>query len=371
MFSLPYSPRLNVSTLAACFEEVTNSYKFYWFLAILEHVREGYGPNITINSLLARMVANVWYPTNYFRLSFGKQDQLGRVVNQIGQISCLPIDSPRTRVIETAIEYLAQQDTIGKHIYAIGNYVPYRFLRPFFKQALRGAKDSEVNRRIWEFAEKSFESPNPCLYRFVKSSESGIELHPNWFDYIQRHLTILTGFCLWNLLNYIQKNNPNVPNIANKLFEPQQRSLRLAREFWNLALYQAGQLNCIYSNKPIHAGNFTLDHFLPWRFVAHDLLWNLAPTSREVNSSKSDNLPDPSYLDPFIRLQYRVVQIVAQSQQASRLLEDYIILFHVSTTSDFQKMAFSTFRDNLRKMIAPQLQIAANMGFSVGWRYAY
>jgi hypothetical protein len=45
--------------LAASFEEVTNSYKFYWFLAILESVRENEGRIFTLDSLLARMIASV------------------------------------------------------------------------------------------------------------------------------------------------------------------------------------------------------------------------------------------------------------------------------------------------------------------------
>jgi hypothetical protein len=70
MVTLPYSDRLPVPILAAVFDEVTNSYKFYWFLAILEWVREEQTPLLPLDALLARMVASVWYPTNYFRLSF-------------------------------------------------------------------------------------------------------------------------------------------------------------------------------------------------------------------------------------------------------------------------------------------------------------
>ncbi|WP_298982685.1 HNH endonuclease domain-containing protein [Caldilinea sp.] len=372
MIPLPSSSVLPVSALAASFDEVTNSYKFYWFLAILEQVRETQTRIIPLDILLARMVASVWHPTNYFRLSFGKQDRLGSIAARLGEQAGLPMDIPRNRVITTALAHLSQLDDVGREILSLANFVPYRFLRPFFASTLRGARDWEVNRRIKTLAENAFhDSQTPCLYRFVNLPQPGIEIHPDWFSYLQQHLTILAGFCLWHLVNYLQKNNPNVPNIAGKLFEPQERDLRRARTFWNIVLDQVAHVTCIYSGQPLQKGDFSLDHFLPWRFVAHDLLWNLLPTSKTVNSSKSDNLPDAGlYFDPFAELQYQAVRVVVRTPQATRLLEDYVLLFKVSAIADLQTMAFSTFRNILYQSIAPQIQIAANMGFATGWRYA-
>jgi len=368
--SLPPSPSLPVSALAASFEEVTNSYKFYWFLAILESARENKGRVFTLDSLLARMTASVWYPVNYFRLSFGKQDRLGNITAILGEKSGLSMDSPRSRVTQIALDHLRQGEDVGREIVSLANFVPYRFLRPFFAPTLRGAKDWEVNRRIRLLADQAFSSPQPCLYRFVDTPQPAIEIHPNWLAYLQQHLTILTGFCLWNLTNYLQKNNPNVPNIPGKLFEPQARDLRQAREFWNFVLGQSGGMTCIYSGQPLQKGNFSLDHFLPWRFVAHDLLWNLVPAPKAVNSSKSDNLPDPSYLDLFAHQQYQAVQAALGAPKAAAWLEDYVLLFKVSGLNDFAALPFAAFRDTLRQAIAPQMQIAANMGFSGGWKYA-
>lgn len=49
---------------------------------------------IPLDALLARMVASVWYPTNYFRLSFGKQDCLGSVVTRLGGAGWLTDEHP-------------------------------------------------------------------------------------------------------------------------------------------------------------------------------------------------------------------------------------------------------------------------------------
>ncbi len=115
--------------------------------------------------------------------------------------------------------------------------------------------------------------------------------------------------------------------------------------------------------------SFSLDHFLPWSFVAHDLLWNITPTSKSLNSAKSDQLPDLKlYLAPFARLQYDALQAVA-SQNKERLIEDYVLLLRKSSLDEVTGVSFTAFRQTLQDTIAPQLQIARNMGFTADWSY--
>lgn len=233
-----------------------------------------------------------------------------------------------------------------------------------------GVKDWVVNGSIQQLASKNFRSlKTPCLYRFITEPVVGIEINPDWFDYLNQHLKVLTGFCLWHLVTYIQKNNPNTPNIASKLFEPGHRDLKLARKFCRSVFVETGNLNCIYSGQPMQASAFSLDHFLPWRFVAHDLLWNIIPTPRNVNSAKSDNLPDlDRYFKSFASLQYNAIQVIAATKKA-QLLEDHLFLFKVSSTSELQLLSFQDFCQRLHDVIAPQFQIATNMGFSSNWSY--
>jgi len=371
LVTLPNSNLLPVERLAAGFNNVTNSYKFYWFLAILEHVQNEQSRTIALDDLLARMVASVWYPTNYFRISLGKQDRLGQMATKIGSHADLPINAKRQEVINAIRGYLAQDSELSREIKSFGQYVPFRFLRPFFVQELRGLNDWQVNGKIEILSQKTFEeSTTTCLYRFISKPLRSIEIHPIWFEYLNRNLPILTGFCLWHLVNYVQKNNPNVPNIPNKLFEPLQRDLKRAKAFWTLVIENAGTLPCIYSGQNLQRGDYSLDHFLPWRFVGHDLLWNIIPTSKSINSAKSDNLPDLAlYFAPFAEMQYKAIQAVATSPKVS-LLEDYAMLLKASSVIEIQNLSFGDFRDTLLAAIAPQVQIATNMGFAAQWSYS-
>ncbi len=119
----------------------------------------------------------------------------------------------------------------------------------------RGMPDWKVNNQIRTMANDAYQDlSSPCLYQFVEqNNEPCIEIHPLWVEYLQSNWTIVAGYCFWNLTNYLQKNNPNVPNIAGKLFEPMQRSLQTARQFWRIALNQMGNCRCIYSGMVIDA----------------------------------------------------------------------------------------------------------------------
>jgi hypothetical protein len=316
------------------------------------------------------MIVGVWYPTNYFRLSFGKQDRLGEISLELAKTTCLTSDSKRQDIIQTIEAYLLEDIPISQDIKSLGNYVPYRFLRPFFASQLRGKEDWKVNRTIIDFTQQAFFSQeHPCLYRFINHHEPAIEIQPQWYSYLNQHLSILTDFCLWNLVSYLQKRNPNVPNINSKLFEPSQRNLVLAKDFWRMVFDQVGELTCIYSGQEMSKSYYSLDHFLPWRFVSHDLLWNIIPTPKNVNSSKSDVLPDfDCYFDPFAKLQYQAVQSLTDCRK-NNLLEDYHMLFGTNSTIDLKNLPYQIFRDKLQASIAPQFQIATNMGFATGWIY--
>ncbi len=156
MINLPSSKKLPIEYLAACFNDVTNSYKFYWFLSILEHVKASSSSTIPIKSLLANMVADVWFPSNYFYLSFGKQDRLSQVALKIREISNLKIDSKKGDVVNETFAQLQTNSTLANEILTLGRFVPYRFLRPFFNEELRGVSDWQVDRFIKKLAENSF-----------------------------------------------------------------------------------------------------------------------------------------------------------------------------------------------------------------------
>lgn len=110
----------------------------------------------------------------------------------------------------------------------------------------------------------------------------------------------------------MQKNNRNVPNLVNKLFAPEKRnSLTNQANYWRFIL-EKQPIKCIYSGQILNKNSISIDHYLPWSFVAHDHLWNLIPTMNNINSSKSNNIPSSQYLVKFIQLQHQGLTISHQ-----------------------------------------------------------
>ena len=63
MIQLPENQDLPIDRLASVFRNVTNSYKFYWFLLILELIESSDSDGIlSLEDISIRMLSNVWYP---------------------------------------------------------------------------------------------------------------------------------------------------------------------------------------------------------------------------------------------------------------------------------------------------------------------
>lgn len=74
-FNLPENETLPVQFLSSTFNNTSATYKYYWFLSIIQLLEEE-GAKIEKNKIFARMLANAWYTVNFFKVSFGKQDKI-------------------------------------------------------------------------------------------------------------------------------------------------------------------------------------------------------------------------------------------------------------------------------------------------------
>jgi len=262
--------------LGQVFNDTTNSYKLVWFLAILSLIKRREEMAFSIADIFTEMAVAAWHPVCLYRLSLGRQDKLQNVIVELQELSGLP---PQ-----------ATPDAIRKFVYGSGvahvkleyfrRYVPTRFLAPWVADHLRGERDDAARtRKTLEFAKESQSTPFACPYYFEGND---VRLNDSWRVFIVENLGIVQSFADHHLALYLQARNPNVPSVMNKLRAPTFRQLTAARDFWQLArsdFAKAGKLadfKDIYSDRQL-AESFSVDHFLPWSFVVHDLLWNLTP----------------------------------------------------------------------------------------------
>lgn len=112
----------------------------------------------------------------------------------------------------------------------------------------------------------------------------------------------------------------------------------------------------------------SIDHFLPWSFVTHDLIWNLHPVEKNINSKKSNFIPSIQYLEEYSSLQYLFSKFLIKKGKTGEI-ENYCVLFKC-TKEDFSQISENKFQDLLTKFYLPQMEIASNMGFENNW-YLY
>ena len=346
--ALPQNNRLPISCLTGIFSNTTATYKYYWFVAMLDILVKERKTRMSFWEIIAGMVSESWYPIHYFKLSFGKSDSLFEKSMEIQNVFQISIESDKEKTKRYLLENL--NDT-KKYLKVFSLNVPYRFLSPW----IRYTCDEDVVKKSQNFE-------NQCLYAIIGDE---IVVNEIWIDYLTENYTILRDFAFWNLTQFIQKRNPNVPDVSSKLIKPIQRdSLTKQHKFWDTYIEIVGSMNCIYTGKQILARQYDLDHFVPWSFVSHNLLWNLVPADSSINSSKSNNLPPlEMYLKPFANVQQKALKTLYAKNPSNSILEDYLMVY--DSISDLTELSESDFYNVFRKTFSPMVQIAENMGFKV------
>jgi hypothetical protein len=367
-YLLPNSKCLDIAILARIFSDTTNSYKFLFFLSIIQLLeRNQFNQDLLkLKDILVEMLTIAWYPHSVFNLSFGSQDKITRELDTLRNE--LKLDKYLSGVShndQKNIREIITQCSLSSTTIDLLRYVPYRLVRPFFSDLLRGLKDQQVNQRINDLADQEFETRKP-LYKFNQSKDS-IILHPLWIGYFQVNLSIVRAWVAWEFLQYMQSKNPSTPAIANKIFPPLIREpMTQQTDFWKLVIQYSKNLRCIYSDQIIQE-DFSLDHYLPWTFVAHNQLWNLIPVPKSVNSSKSNKVPSDIYFDKFIQVQHLGLTIANERMSRCKWAESYILDLGFSSKDEL--LSLENLRRQYNLKVKPLIALAISQGFEGEWKY--
>ncbi len=338
---LPNSKALPINLLSACFNNTVATYKFYWFLSILQSLEEG-KTKINKRELFSRMISNAWYTVNYFHISFGKQDLIQQAIQVVNANENIAIDE-KYQIVFQELSTTTNRIT-EKQLWHFNKNVPHWFMSPWFQKMERN-----------EIYQESQNFKNKCLYSLY---DDEIVINPEWKNYLIENARVLKDFCYWNLALFLQTKNPNVPDIPNKLIKPALRSslTQQRTQFWDIVLKELGSVKCIYTGKNLTIGNYAVEHFIPYNFVSHNLIWNLIPADKIFNSSKSDKLPPlEKYFNSFFSLQKTAIEIVKTKSPKNKFLEDYLSIFP-DTDLSFTK-------EKYKERIQPLITIASNNGF--------
>lgn len=372
MINLPYSDELNIGYLSRLFDNTTNCYKFFWFQAILRKL-DGICTKFTFNELIDEMIADAWYMVTEYHLHLGPlgiTDNLEEVVKYIHENYGFISSEKREKIIE----FLRTTDDkkIAKYKSDLTLNVPYRLQVPFYDEI-------SIERSMWNGSKQvltnEINRQRRLMYYFTLVSGIGtvIEVDSIWAEYLYRHKEILKGWTQLKLIQYLQNKNPSVPGIADKIEAPVARDIERVRKYWKLIIQVDPSLQDIYGSVPLANENISVDHFVPWQYVAHDELWNLHPTTKSINSSKSNSLPSwMLYFNALGELEYRAYELMSTNDLVANEFNK-IAPYHLNNQEIRNQLYLhglnrQSFMERLEHIIKPVYESAQNMGFKE-WIY--
>jgi hypothetical protein len=354
---------INKQALSRIFNSTTTSYKYLLFMSLMELLKIN---NFTIkkftyHELTSMMLAYAWYPKIYFRLSFGKQDQIGKFIEKI--------EIPRKlKPIKTIYRQFLLNQNIS--LEPLLRDVPQRLIREFLLDEMIAEKgsrnDHAINKKIRSLSSKTIKSTAPPIYEINKENKT-IELAEIWQNFFKENFNHLYSWGLWNWATYLQKHNLNTPAIIYKLIPPNARESLVKQKIVWEKLIQSSEIRCIYSNELIKK-DYHLDHFLPWSFIAHNQLWNLTPTSPEINLLKSDSIPSDVYI-PILAERHHKLLLSRQRLLGGNKWESeaspYVEALNLEKFDELLNCTRLT--DGYIKTYSPLIEMAINSGFPGKW----
>ena len=363
---LPYSEELNIEYLGRLFDNTSECYKFFWFKAIVAKVTEG-KLHITYEELVDEMIADAWYMVTEYHLNLGPKDTLESIVNLIKEDNPNLKSSEKKTIILDFLKVADDRELLKKKRTLTYN-VPYRLQAPFLNE-IRGDE--------WKVSESNLidkiNHQKRIMYYFTELNglSTAILIDKDWADYINRNQEIIKGWLEYNMILYLQKRNPSVPGIADKLYPPMERKLEKVKQYWKLII-ELEPVREIYKNDLLTEKDISIDHFVPWSYVAHDEMWNLNPTTKSINSSKSNNLPDwDTYFKRLVDQEYQSYNLIWKydviHKAFDKCAKEHINSEDIKYRLYRKGLGYTEFSGQLESVILPVYQSAKNSGFA-NWK---
>lgn len=363
---LPYSDTLEVQKLSRIFDNTSECYKFFWFQAIVSKVLEG-KEGTTYEELVDEMIADAWYMVIEYHLNLDPRDTLESLVLYLQQISKLKSSEKK----ENIINYLrnCNDKEVIKRKRILTKNVPYRIQAPFM---------DNVRGKEWNVSESTLISKinreHRLMYYFemLNGMQTTIRFNEEWLTYILKNQEIIKGWLQYNIIIYLQRRNPSVPGIADKLYPPVERKLEKVKKYWKI-LMEIQPIHEIYGHVQLSEKDISIDHFVPWSYVAHDEFWNLHPTTGSINSSKSNNLPDwEVYFPQLSKLEYFSYEMMWKYEvlhdEFEKCAKEHLNDDAVRRKIYRKGQNFMCFSCALEEILHPVYQSAKNCGFK-DWIY--
>ena len=323
-----YYNKLDIEGFSRMMKDPSYCYKFYWLEAIVQLIAEN-KTEVTYGEIIDEMITNAWYSVVEFHIHLSGiwgtgeiKDNLERAVLKLQELSDLPANATRIE-IKNAISLYEQELHAEKQALTLN--VPYKALSGFAnKTDERISLDSSAGRMMAYYNRLSAKD---ILLPYTFGSENGLKrkltFNDAWVQMIKDNTVNILGWIQCEKVKWLQSNNPEVPGLIYKLepLDDKMRKLSRVRKLWD-GILELRSVADVFTDNPIDADKYDVDHFIPWSFVMNDELWNLMPMDSNLNSTKNNRLPKwEKFFVPFAQNQYIMYETIHKYEGIRTLYE--------------------------------------------------
>lgn len=331
---LVYENNLDTDKFARMFNNKAQSYKFYWFEAILNLTKTS-EEDLSFEDVIDEMICEAWHTVTHYHLRLGPtvngnaENFLEHAINTLNNTVSDLSQNPSKEELKQAIRECEKE--LKRDKTRLTDYVPYKLLYPFFdvegmEEGLSYIKNDKHSRLIAYMAKLS---GNENLFYTILDGvglQKKIRMNPYWRKFLLQNFSVIQSWVQYNKTQFLQDRNPGVPGIIYKIYPENEeiRKLDQARDLWKaVADFTGHPIKEIYTGHDIPIETMSIDHFVPRSYVSNDELWNLIPMRRSLNSSKNNRLPSwDEFFGPFARYQFYLYGLIfpEDSSRKSQIL---------------------------------------------------
>ena len=278
-----YENNLDTDKFARMFNNKAQSYKYYWFEAIL-NLTKATEADITFEEVIDEMICEAWHTVTHYHLKLGPtvngnaENFLEHAINTLNSMVKDLSQNPSREELKAAIKYCEKE--LKRDKIRLTDYVPYKLLYPFFdaegmEEGLEYIKNDMHSRLIAYMAKLS--GDENLLYTILEGVglQKKIRMNLHWRKLLIKNFSVIQSWVQYNKVQFLQDRNPGVPGIIYKICPENEalRKLDQVRALWKATIEVTGQpIKEIYTCKDIHINMLSIDHFVPRSYISNDEL---------------------------------------------------------------------------------------------------
>ena len=325
-----YENNLDTDKFARMFNNKAQSYKFYWFEAIL-NLTVASDKDLTFEEIIDEMICEAWHTVTHYHLRLGPtvngnaENFLEHAINTLNASTTELSQNPSREELKKAIRDCDNE--LKRDKYRLTDYVPYKLLYPFFdtegmEEGLTYIKKDQRTRLIAYMAKLS--GDENLFYTILDGVglQKKVRMNPYWRKLLIKNYSVIRSWVQYNKAQFLQDRNPGVPGVIYKICPENEelRKLEQARDLWKTVAEVTGTpVKEIYTGEDIPIEALSIDHFVPRSYISNDELWNLTPMRKSLNSSKNNKLPSwNEFFAPFARYQFYLYDLVFPEEKTAQ-----------------------------------------------------